>query len=194
MVDNESPEEYTLKGLLQFGLTAEVATEKEAANSSVAFAHYIAASLLNYSTQKNTKPIHTFCVRLTPTETIPIPSHSKLLLQHLSHKMHFNINLFSSRAQPTVFFSHQEACSIAFFTQSRFLSRCQRVHRSCPFIPYSLESKSRVSGIKNEPNSSPSKQRSLGYPKQQNTIQPHPQQQTWDSHLCDVGSCKRVLP
>ncbi|KAK3825320.1 MAG: hypothetical protein J3Q66DRAFT_103561 [Benniella sp.] len=43
---------HAVKALLQFGLTAEVATEKEAANSSVAFAHHIAASLLNYSTRK----------------------------------------------------------------------------------------------------------------------------------------------
>ena len=119
---------HALKALLQFGLTAEVATEKEAANSSVAFAHYIAASLLNYSTQQNTKPIHTFCVRLTPTDTIPIPSHSKLLLQHLSRKLHINIYLFSSRAQPTVFFSHQEACSIAF------LHRADSYHGVSEFI------------------------------------------------------------
>ncbi|KAK3810280.1 MAG: hypothetical protein J3Q66DRAFT_415768 [Benniella sp.] len=119
---------HALKALLEFGLTAEVATEKEAANSSVALAHYIAASLLNYSTQKNTQPMHAFSIRLTPTETILIPSHSKLLLEHLSRKLHINIYLFSSRAQPILFFSHQDSCSIAF------LHRADSYHSVSEFI------------------------------------------------------------
>lgn len=80
---NENAPE-ALRDLLEFGLTVDFCSDSQAEHSSVALAHNIADTLLNYTAYRNCPPLrYSFRLQHGPFIT-SLYHHSRLLLLHLS--------------------------------------------------------------------------------------------------------------